>query len=852
MQADGTAAPRAPDPIDAGLAALRSGRGAEAERIFRAILDRFPDHRDACNGMALALAGRGAWDDALAHMDRAVGEGSVPASWHANRGAMLQRLNRHAEALAAFAGAAERGPGNAAFRLQLADAALAMGDFVQAGDAYRQALAIDPTRAAAWSNLGHALEMAGDGPGALAAYRSAIERGPDQPEAWVNLGNALNRGGQAQAALAAFDRALALRPGFPPAESGRGVAFHHCGREEDAIAMFDRMLAANPDDANTHNNRAVSLHAAGRLADAVEGFRRAIALTPGDAAPHNNLGNVLHHAGRTAEALESFGRALELRPDYAEAYNNRGSAREASGDTEAAIDDYRRAVALRPDYPKAHDNLGSLLSMLGRHDEAQTVLDEVLARRPEHLPTRLHAAFARLRIIYRDMDECDRARAAYGRDLAALTAMPLPTDPAQVAELAEAVGASQPFYLAYQGQDDRALQSAYGSFVCRVLAARYPHFAGRPAMPPLGPGERLRVGILSGFFRHHSNWKIPIHGWLEDLDPTRFAVHGYYTQAIEGPEAARARARCARFVAGSRTTAEWAGTIRADRLHVLLIPEIGMDPMTVRLAALRLAPVQATSWGHPQTSGMPSIDDYLSSELMEPPDGNRYYSERLVRLPGLSFRHLPQPVAADAVGRADLGVEEDAVLFWCCQSLFKYLPRDDDLFARIALQLPQARFLFLGYPLGTAVADLFRARMAGAFAQAGLDADRHCRFLGTLAPGRFAGITGLADVFLDSICWSGCNSTIEALGHGLPVVTLPGNLMRGRHSAAILRMIGLDDLIAGSTDEYVAIAVALGRDPILRAAMSRRIAAGRAAIEQDRRPARGLEAYLLAAVGATP
>ncbi|WP_374449338.1 tetratricopeptide repeat protein [Stella sp.] len=843
---------RAADPIDQGLALLRSGRAGEAEALFRMILERLPGQRDARNGLALALAARAAWADALAEMDRAIGDGAVPASWHANRAAVLRRLGRDGEAATALATATARDPANLAFRHAHGEAALAAGDAAGAVAAFRAVVAADPGRVAAWSNLGTALDAMGDPEGAVDAYRKATEHGAAVPEAWVNLGNALNRSGASAAALAAFACALDLRAGFPPAAVGRGVALHNLGRAEEAIAAFDAVLARHPDDGNAHNNRAVALQDAGRLDEAIAGFRRAVALAPADPVAHNNLGSALQRAGRPKEALAAFGRALELKPDYAEALNNLASALEAEDRAEEAVALYRRALRIKPAYARARGNLASLLHTLGRQEEAEAVLEEGLARTPGHLPTRLRAAFTRLRIVYRDMAERDRCRAAYRRDLEALSAMALPDDPAALAELAETIGASQPFYLAYQGLNDRDLQALYGDFVCRVTARRHPGFAIRPPRPPVEPGRPIRVGLLSGFFRHHSNWKIPIRGWLEDLDPARIAVHAYYTQAIDGPEAARARALCHRFVDGSRTVEAWAETIRADRLHVLLIPEIGMDPTTVRLAAMRLAPVQATSWGHPQTSGMPTIDDFLSSELMEPGDGDHHYTERLVRLPGLSFRPLPASVVPVAVERGELGVEPDAVLFWCCQSLFKYLPDDDRLFPAIAARVPHARFLFLGYPVGTEIDRLFRDRIGGAFAAAGLDAGACCRFLGTLPPERFAGVARQVDVFLDAVGWSGCNSALEALEAGVPVVTMPGRLMRGRHSAAILRRAGLDELIADSPSAYVDLAVRLALDPARRAALRPRIAAGCRRIAEDRAPAAGLQAYLLAAAGAAP
>src|SRR6185312_6421819 len=114
--------------------------------------------------------------------------------------------------------------------------------------------------------------------------------------------------------------------------------------------------------------------------------------------------------------------------------------------------------------------------------------------------------------------------------------------------------------------------------------------------------------------------------------------------------------------------------IGADAPHVLIYPEIGMDPMAARLAALRLAPVQCSSWGHPQTSGYPTIDHFLSSAAMEAEGADAFYSERLVRLPGLSTAYTPLPGAPAVVGRADLGLREDAVVYWCGQSLQKHLP----------------------------------------------------------------------------------------------------------------------------------------------------------------------------------
>lgn len=205
-------------------------------------------------------------------------------------------------------------------------------------------------------------------------------------------------------------------------------------------------------------------------------------------------------------------------------------------------------------------------------------------------------------------------------------AIPLST-PQDIEIAARAVGSQTPFLLACQGLNDRELQSLYGELVCKIMALRYPQFAQPLRMPQPVQGKPLRIGIVSGFFYWHSVWKIPLGGWIENLDKKRFSLYGYYTGTVNEQTTAIARRQCTRFVEGVYALEELCRIIRSDNLHVIIYPEIGMDPMTVRLAALRLAPVQCTSLGHPETSGLPTIDYYLSSDLMEPADANAHYTE---------------------------------------------------------------------------------------------------------------------------------------------------------------------------------------------------------------------------------
>ena len=284
--------------------------------------------------------------------------------------------------------------------------------------------------------------------------------------------------------------------------------------------------------------------------------------------------------------------------------------------------------------------------------------------------------------------------------------------------------------------------------------------------------------------------------------------------------------------------------ILADSPHILIYPGLLMDNSSIQLAAQRLARVQCNSWGHPETSGLPTMDYFLSSDLMEPPDADAFYTEKLVRLPNLSIYYEPVDTEPAEVTRQELGLRASATVFWSGQSLFKYLPQYDDALVRIAREVGDCQIVFLrhfGAPRNTAI---LRERLKRAFAAAGLRADDHCVFLNRLSQNKFVAAAGVTDVFLDSIGWSGCNSALECLAQALPLVTFEGTTMRGRHCAAILRMLDVPETIATTIDDYVAIATRIGRDGQFRKTISSRMAANRDKVYRDRAPVTALEDFI--------
>jgi protein O-GlcNAc transferase len=415
----------------------------------------------------------------------------------------------------------------------------------------------------------------------------------------------------------------------------------------------------------------------------------------------------------------------------------------------------------------------------------------------------------------------------------------------------DAIGRHTNVLLAYQAQNDCELQMRYGEIVHRIMDANYPRWTRPLPMPPLdGP---LRIGYVSSRFRDLSATKYFL-GWLRGHDSRQFALHTYYVGDKTDSVTEQIRQLSRRFQhlpdAGEVSQLERAcQAILDDQLHILVFLDIGLNPVMTQLAALRLAPVQCMSWDHPVTSGLRTVDYYLSSALTEPPDAPSHYTETLVPLPGVAVCY-PKPVIPGILlnkTRRDFQLPEDALVYLCCQSALKWLPDQDAVFPQIARQVPRAVFVFL--MMNPSVSADFQKRLERAFSQAGLRAADHCVLLPEVEPFTYWNLNLLGDVFLDSIGWSGGVSTFEAVACRVPVVTLPGQLMRGRQSCAILTQLGVTDTIARDLPGYIAIAVRLGLDRAWREEIVQRMIDGYPDLFSDRHSVPALEEFFLRVAG---
>ncbi len=711
---------------------------------------------------------------------------------------------------------------------------------------------------------------------AEAGYQTILQHAPDHPDSLHLTGLIAVQRGDPVAGAALIERSIRLAPGRAPPHNNLALAYYLMGRIEDAVLEYRTAASLRPESGEIHNDLATALRDLGRHEEAVGHYRLALERAPAIAEIWYNLANALADRAGPLDVEPCYRRALELAPNFAHAHanygrwlmtqarwteaeahlsealrvgtpqpavwNNLGIALQELARARDAQTCYRRAVELDPGFAPAHYNLGCLLSEDGRTDEAIASHAAALAADPLNGAARLARCMAQLPILYRTQEEVADRRKRYAAALTGLAASA--RSPAIADALAAAIGTAQPFFLPYQEEDDRALQTTYGRLACALLARTTP-----PLPASSWPNtRRVRIGIVSGFFRDHTIFKLFLESWLTQLDRGRFEVTAFHTGGLSDEITAQAADWSDRFVHGLPTADAWRDAVLKTRPDVMLYPEIGMDPIAGRLAAQRLAPVQCVAWGQPETTGMPTIDYFLSSDLMEPPDAEAHYTETLVRLPNLGLCYLPDPPPATPLDRAALGLHQSAPVFWSGQALYKYLPQYDSLFPRIAAALGECQFVFIGFARSRAVTTAFYDRLQTAFSAVGMAAQRHCVILPPMPQDRYVAAAELADVVLDTPGWSGGKSTLDGLIHNPAIVTLPGRFMRGRHTAAILRRMGCEATIADSPDSYVSIATRLAADPAWRRTQRQAVALGKHRVYRDLGCIRALEAFLTEAL----
>jgi tetratricopeptide (TPR) repeat protein len=652
---------------------------------------------------------------------------------------------------------------------------------------------LDDAALVAWTNEG---VRADDFERVVAGLEELARRHPANAAVRQRLAMALNnrgarraRAGALRAAEDDMRRALDLVPDHPEALFNR-ARFLVAGRLwKPALEVLARLRERHPGD----DEIALEHAEASAMAGTDDGDDLLVAAITrareGGHVDRLRLSTALATLGRSAEALDALSGAASVP----------GALRIAAetGDRLREGDDWRAARAAF-----------AVAAAVGDHGGRSPSLRSAIGAR------------LALPLVHASRESLDDSRATFLAGLDDLVSTYADDRLARCEPALEQLAWTQQM-LAYHGADDREPLTRWGDWLDLALRTFVPHLACEPRrstvrdLPRIGiVSSRLYRTVIGNYFGT----------WIGALAAAGLPVTVFLVDTPADETTAHITAPARQVVPLAGSIESMAEAIRDADLDALLYPDVGIDPRTTLLAALRLAPRQYAGWGHPETTGLPSVDGFVSCEAMEATDAAAHYRERLLLLPGAGTQFL-DPGAPAPSTRADFGLRDDDRVHLVPHVPPKLHPDCDAVFARIAASDPRAVLVFFRFDRPVVRAVLER-RISAALHEAGADPSRQLRFLPYLARERFLGLCSVADTMLDTLHWSGGANTIDALRCGLPVVACPGPLMRGRQTLGMLRVIGLDGDLAAATPAAMAdLATRIAGERDLRADLARRISA---------------------------
>lgn len=624
---------------------------------------------------------------------------------------------------------------------------------------------------------------------------------------------------------------------------------------------------------------AIRLHESGDLAGAEQRYRAILAKDARNPDATHLLGLISHQRGDHSGAVAQISAAIAMKPDKAVYHYNLGNALAARGRLDAAIDSFQAALKLDPARVTARTNLARAFSESGKHRQAVTEYRHLLQAQPS---AAARNALARALIRFADSDpagapgydeaaallqqawddaddaiathlalaHCHRQRnrwtEAAGHYQAALAQKP--EDPAPHNELANCynqLGRIPEAILQYR--ETYRLAPDFPEALASVLAclnydpgcppdhaaAEHRHWAERVAAPyypkhprfdnERGIERRLRIGYVSPDLRRH-----PVAAIFEPIlaahDRGQVDVTCYYNFAGEDVVTLRLKSLAEQWrpVAGIDDDALCA-QIRADRIDILV--DLAGHTMHNRLLAFarKPAPVQASWLGYFNTTGLATMDYFISDPWSSPADQDRYYVEQLLRLPHTRFCYQA-PEYMPAVGPLPAATR-GIVTFGCLNNLSKVNEKVLALWGEVLRAVPESRLLLQTAALDDAPN---RLRFGKLCEKHGIAPDR-LEMRGFAPFNRVPESYAEIDIALDPFPFCGGMTSLEALWLGVPVITLPEAGLASRQSASMLMNLSLPALIAADPAQYVSRAAELARDlprlAALRAGLRPRFAA---------------------------
>lgn len=779
--------------------------------------------------------------EALIHLDKALDIDPNNFTVQSTYGDCLEFQNKYEDALPFLLRANKLNPAHTGTYQKLAHVSLMTGDPLKAENYLRKAIDCEPDRWECHLMLGGFFDEQGRLKEAEDCYEKVLELCPGERGVLLNIGTFFQKYNNFTKAENLFRKALDLSPDYDDALINLAENLRLQDRLDEAASYTEDAILFLEEDITRNQGHTASFHklaqiytTLGNIDRAEETLRQAIEITPDRWDTYLKLGGLLEEHGRLTEAESCCKKILELSPNEPAAINNLGAIYQKCNNFSQAEKLFRKVLDILPGYYDALTNLAENLRIQGRTDEAASFLDKA---RSLNKQSGLEIRSAIMSpVIYQNQDEIENWRDRSSKMITSLLKNPPKFGDPNFNLIQPA------FFLAYHGKNDLRIMSdlaRLAEIVYPDLRYTAPHCLKKTIQNKSG---KLRIAFISRHFYNHTISKLS-KGIIENLSRAKFEVSVGICERTDEKKTYLIQNAADHFFGLPRSITMARKILTEKAFDIIFYPDIGMEKSTYCLAFSRLAPVQCVTWGHPDTTGIPTIDHYISCKDLEPTGADEHYSENLVLLNNLPMYYFRPILPEDAIRTKNyFKLPEDKNLYLCPQTLFKFHPDFDALLAGILRKDSNGLIILIRQP-----PEHYSSLLESRWQKSIPDIIHRIRFVPQLSAKDFLALQRVCDVMLDSIHFGGGNTNFEGLAMGIPIVTLPGQFMRSRVAYACYKQMGFMDCVAETPEQYVNISVRLGTDPDYRQTIRDKITKQCGILFENSAAVRELEKFFFAA-----
>ncbi|MEP3390175.1 MAG: tetratricopeptide repeat protein, partial [Reichenbachiella sp.] len=660
---------------------------------------------------------------------------------------------------------------------------------------------------------------------ATTLYKQLTKDMSEQPEPYHRLALIHAQKGEYKEAIPWFEKAVAIMPDHPAYNTNFAETLQRVDQNDRAIELLRKTISRDPNILEANQKLATILKKTGSYVEAADLFKGIIEKEPKFYPAFFQLGTLMLETGNFKSAKEYLESAVELNPKAIKALNNLAVAHQEWDEYEEAILCYEKALKSDPNYTDSVRNLALIHEKIGQPEKAKAYWTR-LAKLKNDDPLISWKAEIVEPAIFRSTQEIDQFRKHVEDQLSLIKKKKINIDADQLTQL----DVYPPAGLIYHGRSDFEVKKKYGELFKGIPKVQLQKkSSGKPQVGFVVTGghEGVFLKCMKGLINRLSTEKMDITIVCSFPNGEKIVK-----PAIENP--------AIKLLSLPKSLGQGVHLLSSLNFDLLYYWEVGTDAYNYFIPYFKPARVQVTSWGWPTTSGIPTMDYFISAHGLDQESDQKNYSEQLVLFKKLPAYYFSPEVPELNLTRTDFGIKEDANLYLCAQNVKKVHPDFDQLVKDILEKDEKGIVAFLGdkHPLASQALERRLKKHCGN------QADR-VMVLPRQDKAGYFNILNLADVVLDTIYYNGgANTNGDAFALDKPVVTLPVDFHRGRYTATAYAQMGFDDLVGKNMEDYVTLAVRTATDSGFREMVSQKIAENKHLFFEDEEAIQELENFI--------